>query len=57
MITPFHVFYIPVIFILGLLAGAAIGRRNALRELAAKERADREREERRRARTGQDDAT
>lgn len=45
--TVFHVFYIPAIFCLGLLIGATVGKRNALREVAARERAERERQERR----------
>lgn len=50
--TVFHVFYIPLVFGIGVFLGVTIGKRNTLRELAARERAERERAERRARRRG-----
>ena len=45
--TVFHVFYIPVVFLLGIAIGVVTGRQNLTREIAMRERAEREREARR----------
>jgi hypothetical protein len=44
--TVFHIFYIPTVFLLGIVIGATLGKRNAIREIAHQEKARREREER-----------
>ena len=50
MITSNHVFYIPLIFALGIFIGAYFGRRAAFRSVAEAEREEREREQRRKDR-------
>ncbi len=42
--TAEHVFYIPVIFVSGILLGQYLGRRALTRELAEREQAQRRRE-------------
>lgn len=51
--TAFHVLYIPGVLLLGIFVGALLGKRQALREMAERERSAREREERRAARRAQ----
>jgi hypothetical protein len=55
--TAFHVFYIPLIGLLGAFIGFTLGKNAARRELAAEQKALRDREERRQARAGTDQAS
>ena len=48
--TVFHVFYIPEVFLLGIAIGTITGRRNLAREIAMREKGERERKARRAAR-------
>lgn len=51
--TANHVLYIPAMLLIGMFLGAMLGKRQALREVAERERAARERDERRAARRAQ----
>lgn len=51
--TANHVLYIPAMLLIGMFLGAMLGKRQALREMAERERVAREREERRAARRAQ----
>lgn len=53
--SAFHVFYIPLMVALGVFIGFAFGKRSAIQEINAREKAERDREQRRLSRKGSDE--